>query len=141
VGVSGVNAREANVFACLVDTIVAPGGALPPLVRTDTMQFLDGYLAASPRLNRIGVRALLYALEVGPFLLGYGARLRRLSPERRLDFLDAVARSPAGLALQGLEVMAKMAYDGDDGVMRSLGYDPDAVVARGREVRLAEGRW
>ena len=70
-----MTAREANVLACLLDAVVAPGGALPPLARTDAMRFLDGYLAASPRLNRIGVRALLYALEVGPRLLGYGARL------------------------------------------------------------------
>ncbi len=136
-----VNAREANVFACLVDTIVAPGGPLPALARTDAMEFLDGYLAASPRLNRIGVRALLLALELGPRLLGYGARLRGLPAERRLAFLDAVGRSSAGPALQGIEVMAKMAYYGDDGVMRSLGYDPDAVVARARQVRVAEGRW
>ena len=136
-----VKAREANVFACLVDTIVAPGGALPPLARTDAMQFLDGYLAASPRLHRIGVRILLHALEVGPRLLGYGARLRGLPVERRLAFLDAVGRTPAGPAVQGVEVMAKMAYYGDDGVMRSLGYEPDAVLSRARKVRLAEERW
>ena len=136
-----MTAREANVLACLLDTVVAPGGALPPLARTDAMRFLDGYLAASPRLNRIGVRALLYALEVGPRLLGYGARLRSLPVERRLAFLDAVGRTPAGPAVQGVEVMAKMAYYGDDGVTRTLGYDPDAVVARAREVRTAEGRW
>ena len=136
-----MTAREANVFACLVDTVVAPGGALPPLARTDAMQFLDGYLGASPPLNRIGVRVLLHALEVAPRLLGYGARLRGLPVERRLDFLDAVGRTPAGPAVQGVEVMAKMAYYGDDGVMLSLGYDPDAVVARAREVRVAEGRW
>jgi hypothetical protein len=136
-----VTRREANVFACLVDTIVAPGGALPPLGRTDAIEFLDGYLAASPQLNRAGLRVLLHALEIGPLLLGFGARLRALPAPRRLDFLDAVARSRAGLALQGLEVMAKMAYYGDDGVMRALGYDPDAVVARAREVRVAEGRW
>jgi hypothetical protein len=136
-----MTAREANIFACLIDAVVAPGGALPPLARTDAMQFLDGYLGASPRLNRIGVRALLHALEVGPRVLGYGARLRGLPVERRLAFLDAVGRTPAGPALQGVEVMAKMAYYGDDGVMRSLGYDADAVVARAREVRVAEGRW
>jgi hypothetical protein len=136
-----MTAREANVFACLVDTVVAPGGALPPLARTDAMQFLDGYLGASPPLNRIGVRVLLHALEVAPRLLGYGARLRGLPVERRLAFLDAVSRTPAGPAVQGVEVMAKMAYYGDDGVMRSLGYDPDAVVRRAREVRVAEGRW
>lgn len=133
--------REANVFACFVDTIVAPGGSLPPLARTDAIEFLDGYLAASPRVNRAGVRGLLHAIEVGPRLLGYGARLRALPAPRRLDFFARVARTPAGPALQGLEVLAKMAYYGDDGVMRSLGYDPDAVVARAREIRLAEGRW
>jgi hypothetical protein len=138
---SAATAREANVFACLLETIVAPGGALPPLARTDAMEFLDGYLAASPRLNRIGVRALLHVLEVGPRLLGYGARLRGLPVERRLAFLDAVGRTPAGPVLQGVEVMAKMAYYGDDGVMRSLGYDADAVVARARELRIAEARW
>lgn len=136
-----VSAREANVFACLVDTIVAPGGALPPLARTDAVSFLDGYMAASPRINRVGVRVLLHTLEVGPLLLGYGARLRRLPAARRLAYVETLSRSPAGLALQGLEVLAKLAYYGDDGVMRSLGYDADAVVARGREVRLAEGRW
>ena len=136
-----MTAREANVLACLLDTVVAPGGALPPLARTDAMQFLDGYLGASPPLNRIGVRVLLHALEVAPRLLGYGGRLRGLPVERRLAFLDAVGRTPAGPAVQGVEVMAKMAYYGDDGVMRTLGYDPDAVVARAREVRAAEGRW
>ena len=84
---------------------------------------------------------MLLALEVGPRLLGYGARLRGLPVDRRLAFLDAVGRTSAGPALQGVEVMAKIAYYGDDGVMRSLGYDADAVVARAREVRIAEGRW
>ena len=136
-----VSPREANVFACLVDTVVAPGAGLPPLDCTDAVEFLDGYLAAAPRANRIGVRAALHALELAPRLLGYGDRLRRLPAERRLQFLDAAGRTAAGAALQGIEVMAKLAYYGDDGVMRSLGYDPDAVVARGRELRVKEGRW
>jgi hypothetical protein len=136
-----VSAREANVFACVVDTVVAPGGGLPPLARTDALTYLDRLLDASPRLTRAGIRAALHALEVGPRLLGYGKRMRQLTPAERLDYLDRISRSPAALALQGVEVMAKLAYYGDDGVMRSLGYDPDAVVARAREVRLAEARW
>jgi hypothetical protein len=136
-----VTRREANVFACLAATVLAPGGRLPPLARTDPEAFVERYLAASPRLNRIVLRALLYGLEIGPRLFGYGARMRRLPPERRLAYLDAVARSPAGLALQGLEVMTKLGYYGDDEVMRALGYDPDDVVARAKEIRLAEARW
>jgi len=136
-----VSTREVNVFACLVDTVVAPGGDLPPLDRTDAIEFLDGYLAAAPRPNRAGLRAALHALEIAPRALGYGARLRRLPPERRREFLAAAARTPAGSALEGIEVMAKLAYYGDDGVMRALGYDPDAVVERARTVRAKEGRW
>jgi hypothetical protein len=136
-----VSRREANLFACFAETVVDPGEALPPLAETDALRYLERLLDASPRLNRLGVRVALYALEVGPRLLGYGARMRRLPREQRLAYLDALARSPAALALQGIEVMAKLAYYGDDGVMRSLGYDPDAVVARAREVRLAEARW
>ena len=133
--------READVFACFADTVVAPGGKLPPLARTDAVTYLDALLEASPRANRAGIRFALHALEVGPRLLGFGQRMRQLSPERRLAYLDRLSASPAGFALQGMEVMAKLAYYGDDGVMRTLGYDSDAVVARAREVRLAEARW
>jgi hypothetical protein len=38
-------------------------------------------------------------------------------------------------------MLAKLAYYGDDGVMRTLGYDPDAVVERGRRLRREEARW
>lgn len=136
-----VTPREANVFACFVDTVVAPGDGLPELAGTDAVEFLDGYLAAAPALNRIGVRATLHALEVGPVLLGYGARLRRLPPDRRLAFLGTIERTPAAVALQAVEALAKLAYYGDAGVMRGLGYDSEAVVGRARELRLAERRW
>jgi hypothetical protein len=33
-----------------------------------------------------------------------------------------------------------LAYYGDDDVMRQIGYDADANVARGRELRRREGR-
>jgi hypothetical protein len=133
--------REANVFACLADTVIAPGGPLPALGRTDTVAFLDAYLDTVPRINRAGVRALLLALELGPLPLGYGARLRRLEPDRRLAYLDRLDRGPAHPAVQAVEAMAKLAYYGDTGVMGTLGYDPDAVVARGRALRAQEGRW
>jgi hypothetical protein len=43
--------------------------------------------------------------------------------------------------MRPLTALAKLSYYGDDGVSRSLGYDPDAVVARGRALREAEVRW
>jgi hypothetical protein len=134
-------AREANVFACLTETVVAPGGGLPPLARTDALAFLGRYLRAAPALNRAGLRALLLAVEVGPLALGYGARLRRLDPADRVAYLQRLDRGRLAPLAQALEMLAKLAYYGDDGVMRTLGYDPDAVVERGRRLRREEARW
>jgi hypothetical protein len=133
--------REANVFDCLVDMVIAPPPGLPSLRTVDTAGFLDRYLAASPAPNRAALRGALYALEMGPLALGYRARLRQLGPERRAAYLTALERGRAAPAVQALEAVAKMAYYGDDAVMVALGFDPEAVVARGRELRAREARW
>jgi hypothetical protein len=133
--------REASMFACLADTVVAPAGRLPALAATDAVAAFEEILAASPALNRAGLRTLLYAVEAAPLLLGYGARLRRLSPERRVEALERLEDGPAGLPLRALTTLAKLAYYGDDAVAGTLGYDPGAVVARGRALREAEVRW
>lgn len=80
---------------------------------------LDEFVAAGPWPQRAAVRALL-----------------------------PLARRPRGLALLGLLVGADQAlagvaamghYDRPE-VARPLGWDADAVIARGRELRRAEGR-
>ena len=63
--------REASIFACLTDTVVAPRPLLPPVAETDTAAFFDRWMGRSPRLNRTGFRALLYVVEVAP-LDAYG---------------------------------------------------------------------
>ena len=99
-------------------------------------------MSLSPRLNRLGLRALLYASELAPKLLGSHARLRRLSEPERAQALQRAQSS--GTAARGLtklvEGLAFLSYYGDDGVMRQLGYDADANVARARELRAREGR-
>jgi hypothetical protein len=132
--------REGNVFACLVEAVVQPADPLPPLARTDAVTFLDRYLKASPPLNRAGLRALLHALEVGP-RARRRVRFRQLPPNQRADYLELLERGRAGRAFQALEAIAKLAYYGDDGAMRTLGYDPDRVVKRGRDLRTKERRW
>ena len=133
--------READVFACLTDAVIAPAGGFPPVRETDAREFLERYLASSPRANRIGLRAMLLALELGPRALGFGGRLRQLDPAGRLAFLARVERSPAAALVHATEALAKLVYYGDDGVMRGLGYDPDAIVERGRALRREEARW
>ena len=80
---SALTPREASIFACVCDTVVAPEPELPAVSDTSAVAFLDGWLAASPRLNRLALRGLLYAAELAPRGLGLPARLRRLDAEQR----------------------------------------------------------
>jgi hypothetical protein len=62
--------------------------------------------------------------------------------------LIALARRPRGLALlrlaspvdQAAHGLAALGHYDDPEVARRLGWDADAVAARGRELREAEGR-
>jgi hypothetical protein len=80
---------------------------------------LAEFVAAAPRVQRPAVRLLL-ALARRP---------------RGLALLSRLA--PADQAAAGLQAMAR--YD-DPATARALGFDADAVVARGRELRRREGR-
>src|SRR5688500_3720511 len=135
--------REASIFACLADTVVAPEPVLPPVRETDAVAFFDRWLARAPERNRIGLRALPYSLAPGPLLLGFGARMRRLTPARRAEYLRAIEQNrlpqlrQLGKLLQGF---GQLAYYGDDQVMLRIGYDAEANVARGRALRERDGR-
>ncbi|MEA2386421.1 MAG: hypothetical protein QOJ22_595 [Thermoleophilaceae bacterium] len=140
---AALSPREASIFACLADAVVAPEPALPPVSQTDAVAFFDRWMARSPRTNRMALRALLYALEAGPRLLGFGARMRRLSPERRAEYLGAIEQSRIPQLRQLAKLLqgfGQLAYYGDDRVMLRLGYDAEANVARGRALRARDGR-
>ena len=140
---AALHPREASIFACLTETVVQPAAPLPPVSATDTVPAFDRWVAAAPRVNRAGVRVLLYAVEAGPLLAGFRHRLRRLPPAERLRFVAAVEHARAAPLRQLaklLKGMSFVSYYGDDAILRELGYDPDANLARGRELRRAEGR-
>ena len=40
--------REAAIFACLADAVLAPAPPLPPIGETDAVEAFDAWLAASP---------------------------------------------------------------------------------------------
>ena len=135
--------REASIFACMCDTVVAPEPVLPAVRHTDAVEAFDDLLAHSPRANRIALRVALHAGELAPRALGLGGRLRQLPEARRARALAAAenAKSPQLRQLvKALKALIFMSYYGDDRVMRGLGYDADARVARGRELRLEEAR-
>lgn len=97
--------REHAFIARYVHEAVAPAPPLPPVAATDAVAAFGAQLAAAPRVNRLALRALLVAR-------GAGLRL--------------------GAAEEPLRALAHMSYYGDPGVMRTLGYDPDAVLRRAR---------
>jgi hypothetical protein len=135
--------REASIFACVVDTYCAPAGRFPPVRETDSAFYADRLMEHSPRLNRVGFRAMLHAVELAPLVTGHHARLRRLRPEQRREFairLDRSRHLPGRALGRMLKLVATLAYYGHEGVLASLGYDPDAKLARGRELRALEGR-
>lgn len=80
---------------------------------------LDEFVAAAPQPQRTGLRLVL-ALAVRP---------------RGAALLDRVPP----LAQVGRSLLAMDRYEAPV-VARALGWDAEAVVARGRELRRAEGR-
>jgi hypothetical protein len=82
-------------------------------------QALDRFIAAAPLPQRVGLRALT----------AVGRRPRGVSLLRRLAPADQLAQS-----LLGMERYEEPA------LARALGWDAEAVVARGRALRHAEGR-
>ena len=135
--------REASIFACVTDTVVAPEPLLPAVRDTTAVASFDRWLWHSPRLNRAGLRAMFLAMELAPLALGFRARLRALAPDRRAAaFAQAERRGPAAVRglLKIIKSLAFLNYYGDDAVMLRLGYDADANVRRGRELRAREGR-
>jgi hypothetical protein len=133
---TALTAREADIFRCVADTVVAAD-----IDRTDAVAFFDDWLAHSPPVNRAGIRALLYALERAPLASGRRTRLRRLPAEDRRAVLRRLRGTPMGGAIDAVASIAQLSYYGDDAVMRAHGYDADALIARCRDLRAEEHRW
>ena len=142
-GLRALTPREASIFACVTDAVVAPEPLLPPVRETDAALFFDSWMVQAPALNRIAMRALLYVLELSPLAMGAGARLRRLDRGARADWVRAIERAPnaqvraVSKLVQGA---AQLSYYGDDRVLARCGYDAEANLRRGRELRVREGR-
>jgi hypothetical protein len=137
-----ITPREASMFAALCDAFVAPAGAMPAVRETDAVFAVNANLAVAPPLNRIGVRAALYAFELAPLLMGYGRRLRRLDADERSEVVGRLGRNAAlGPLVEGIRAIAHLCYYGDLEVLRSYGYDPQQVVDRAAALRVGENRW
>jgi hypothetical protein len=141
-GLLNLTSREAEIFACLTDVVVAPAGALPPVSSTDAVRSFDASLAAAPRINRIGLRVMLHAIDLAPRLLRHGGRLRELDPAARTRAVAALDHHPLAVPmLKALRGIAHLSYYGDEHVMGQLGYEPARIVEQAALLRAREGRW
>src|SRR3954469_9018555 len=87
--------REASIFACFTDAVVAPEPVLPAVRQTAAVEFFDDWMGGSPRLNRTRRRALRCVRELSPLLAGpRRTRLRRLDRPERTRWLEAVEKAP-----------------------------------------------
>ncbi len=143
VSLTAIGPREASIFAALADAFVTPEPLLPAVCDTDAVRIFDLWLARSPRLNRVGLRVLLHLAELAPLIFGAGGRLRRLDPERRRRWLSRLEHLPLRAVREltrALKTLILLCYYGDPAVMVRLGYDAEANVRRGRELRRTERR-
>jgi hypothetical protein len=135
--------REAQIFAGLTDSYCGPEPALPPVGQTSAVEFVDALVARSGRVNRIGFRAILRIVDFVPLIRGYRTRFTKLTPRRRTEFVRGLEASRwAIVRVLGrlLKTIAVMSYYGDEHVLHSSGFDPQAIVARGQAIRREEGR-
>jgi hypothetical protein len=143
VRLTAIGPREASIFTALADAFVSPEPLLPAVRGTDALRTFDTWLVRSPALNRVGLRVLLHIAELAPLLSGGGRRLRRLDPGRRRRWLSRAEQLPSRPLREltrALKTLILLCYYGDPAVMAGLGYDAEANVRRGRELRSAEGR-
>jgi hypothetical protein len=132
--------RELVTVGCLIEWAVSPEPPLPAVADTDATAAFVRNIEAASRPERLALRGLLAALELLPLIAGEGRRLARLPAYRRTGFLGRLENGPAAPLASALAALAQLSYYGDLGVMRQLGYDPDRVRARGRDLRATEGR-
>jgi hypothetical protein len=125
-----LTAREASIFACLVDTLLAPAPPLPPVHETDAVASFDRWLELAPAPNRVALRAVLLALETAPRLTRHHTRWRRLAPAERLALLERLERAGGRPLVEALRATAAVSYYGDARVSALLGYEPEEIVAR-----------
>jgi hypothetical protein len=135
--------REAEIFAGLADSYCSPEPALPPVAQTTAIAFVDDLAARSSRVNRIGFRLILRIVDLVPLVRGYRARFTSLAATRRTEFvrsLDCSRWSIVRILGRLLKTIAVMSYYGDERVLRSTGFDPHAIIARGQALRREEQR-
>jgi len=124
-----LSAKEQAILSACADALFPHGGPLP-LSGTEAgvLPFFDGMLRQLPKQNRLLIRALLFLLEHGPWLINRRSRLTRQAPEVRVDTLRSWSESRHYLlrtAFIGIRALLTMAYLENHDVAMRIGHLPN----------------
>ncbi len=136
-----LTAPEAAAAVALLDAWAAPevGLASDEAASAAFVRRLERLLRASPAPSRLGVRALLLALEFVPDVRS-PRRFSTLPGPQRSRRANAWRRRLAA-PMRALGALLLLAYYDDGAVAGSVGYDRGRAVGRARAVRAGGGRW
>lgn len=126
---SVLSAKEQAILSACADALFPHGGPLP-LSGTEAgvLPFFDAMLRQLPKQNRLLIRALLFLLEHGPWVINRRSRLTRQAPEVRVDTLRAWSESRHYLlrtAFIGIRALLTMAYLENHDVASRIGLLPN----------------
>lgn len=126
---SVLSAKEQAIVSVCADALFPSGGELP-LSGTEAgvLPFFDSMLRELPRQNRLLIRALLFLLEHGPWVLNRRPRLTKQTPTQRVQTLDAWSQSRFYLlrtAFIGIRALLTMAYLENYEVACKVGHLPN----------------
>lgn len=131
-----LTSRERHLVGALAETLFPLEGPIPVnATMARVVDYVDGYLAASPRPERTQLRALFALFELAHVVQGR-ARPRpfsRAPTESRVAFMAAWCNSPLypqRAAFQALRSLLSIAWLADAEVRRHMAYGDGAEAVR-----------
>ncbi|WP_437681320.1 gluconate 2-dehydrogenase subunit 3 family protein [Sorangium sp. So ce131] len=144
-----LTAKERSIVAACADALFPPGGPIP-LSGTEAglVDYMERYVARSPRALRPYLRLLLHVVELSPLFFGpRRARFTRLCQADRIAVLAAMAQSRIYLrrvTFLSLRTVLSMGYLANEKVAVAIGvaccatpFERRAAAAAGEAARAA----
>ncbi|HEX6050265.1 MAG TPA: gluconate 2-dehydrogenase subunit 3 family protein [Gemmatimonadaceae bacterium] len=137
-----------HILRAVATTVVPEAASLDGRAWAELETVIEHALAQRDERVRRQLTAFLRLIQVLP-LTRYGQPFTRLSPKRRMAFLESIERSPVMLIRRGfwgLRTLIFMGYYTRDDIATTIGYraHPSGWVARGgtiATVPLAPSLW
>ncbi len=139
-----LSSREQEIVAACADALFPPGGPIP-LSGTEAglVEYVDHYVARTPRSLRPYLRLLLHFVELSPWLFGpRRVRFTRLPQADRIAVLASMSQSCIyfrRVSFLSLRTMLSMGYLANEKVACAIGVSCCATPFERRAARATRG--